>query len=119
MVAVAPPWPGSVPLVPAALAVPAPVSRPAARPATRVPAARRAVPRPRADDDTENEANTEFPSERDPLHVGDGPTSRISGPLNPRSHFGILWTRRDAPAGDPVGGLIRLVIVIAACADKP
>ncbi|GAA1413733.1 hypothetical protein GCM10009601_00140 [Streptomyces thermospinosisporus] len=118
MVAVAPPWPGSVPLLPAALAVPAPVSRPAARPATRVPAARRAVPRPRADD-AENEANTEFPSERDPLHVGGGPTSRISGPLNPRSHFGILRTRRDAPAGDPVGGLIRLVIVIAACADKP
>ncbi|GGW40174.1 hypothetical protein GCM10010340_17420 [Streptomyces griseoloalbus] len=59
----------------------------ARKPDTSVPAAKRADPRPRADD-AENEANTEFPSEQDPLTRGDGPTSRITGPESPGSHAG-------------------------------
>ncbi|GAB2806290.1 hypothetical protein GCM10027073_43760 [Streptomyces chlorus] len=58
-------------------------------PDTSVPAARRLTgPTPRADnaENPEDAANTDFPSERDPLTWGTGPTSRITGPENPGSH---------------------------------
>ena len=79
MVAVAPPWllrPSSAAAVPAAASAPAATS-----PDTSVAAARRAAPRPRADN-AENEENTEFPFEQDPLTWGDGPTSRIRSPVS-------------------------------------
>ncbi|GAA3852765.1 hypothetical protein GCM10022207_14450 [Streptomyces lannensis] len=67
MVAVAPP---SLCGVVSAAAIPAEPSRPAtASPDTSVAAARRAAPRLNADD-ADNEENTEFPFEQDPLTLG-------------------------------------------------
>ncbi|GGP87287.1 hypothetical protein GCM10010266_07700 [Streptomyces griseomycini] len=72
-----------------------------ASPDTSVPAARRAAPRPRTDK-AENEANTEFPSEQDPLAWGDGPTSRITGPERPGGH-----ARNPKDAVSPRSPMIR------------
>ncbi|GHD43494.1 hypothetical protein GCM10010317_016150 [Streptomyces mirabilis] len=57
----------------------------ATSPDTNVAAARRAAPRLRADH-AENEENTEFPFEQDPLTWGDGPASRIRSPVSYARH---------------------------------
>src|SRR5690606_36993996 len=82
IVAVAPPCRG-VASSAAAWPAPATITPVTASPHTTAPAVRRTGPRPRRDH-AENEANTEFPSEQDPLTWGARSHQQNHRPREPR-----------------------------------